>query len=117
MNNMEPKQVADSVENQEWGTTLAPERNDVSTETPTKAQPDKRRDTAAIVGIIMTIVAWVVLVWTDWLSLGLAVIAIIISFIGIKSRHHFIAVTSVIADAVLLLVFSIFWAVILFLLK
>lgn len=88
-----------------------------------EAAVEKPRDKwkiAAIAGFLITLSAWIVLVSSDICSLTCGAVGLIVSCFGTKSSSRGwkdLAITSIVASAVLLLVFAIFWGAIIFALK
>ncbi|MDE7125211.1 MAG: hypothetical protein K2O12_01845 [Muribaculaceae bacterium] len=71
----------------------------------------------AIVGSLLTIIAWILLFWTGFGSFCTAGAALVVSAFGIRSRLKNLAITSIIGAAVLMLVFAIFEGLIFFMLR
>lgn len=96
-------------------TNIAPETTDASVETQNKVQqhPDTLagRRRMVTIGAIFTLIGWLTMMINPWVSLGSTVAGLILSIIGVRipqSPRRNIAITSIIASAVLLVVFALF---------
>ena len=61
----------------------------------------------ALASFIVTIVAWVCLIWQGYVALAIAIMGAVAGFMGVKARRgvlRYLAITSVIASLVLVVV-------------
>ncbi len=86
-------------------------------------QPSQSADTRpakrlpAIFGALLAIVAWVLLFWTGFGSFCTAAASLLVSIFGIRGRLRNLAITSIVAASVLMLVFAIFEGMIFIMLR
>lgn len=74
-----------------------------------------QRRTVAIAAFLVTLVAWLTLPLSYWLSMALALAGLVLAIIGLRQARrcwHNLSLTVLVAAAVLLLVFIVFWAAI-----
>ncbi len=83
---------------------------DTQNKTPHPANIQRRRRMATI-GAVLTLIGWLTMMLNPWVSLGATILGLILSIIGVRipqSPRRNIAITSIIAAAVLLVVFALF---------
>lgn len=105
--------IADSMNSDVTAAATENQAPDGSGQTP----PRPARRFPAILGALLTIAAWVVLFWSGFGSFCVAGAALVVSLFGIRGRMRNLAVTSIVAAAVLMLVFAIFEGLIFFMLS
>ncbi len=71
----------------------------------------------AVLGALLTIAAWVLLFWSGFGSFCTAGEALVVSLFGIRGRLRNLAITSIVAASVLMLVFAIFEGLIFYMLR
>lgn len=71
----------------------------------------------AILGALLVIVAWVLLFWTGFWSFCTAAASLLVSIFGVRGRLRNLAITSIVAASVLMLVFAIFEGMIFMMLR
>lgn len=74
----------------------------------------------SVIGAIFTVGAWCVMMGSEKVSFWCAVIGLVLSCLGVKCGHRGwrnLSITAIIAAAVLLLVYGIFWGAIFFTMK
>lgn len=86
---------------------------------PQQSEPVSRpsRRFPAIMGALLTVVAWVLLFFSGKASFFVALLALVVCCFGLGGARRHLAVTSMVAAGVLILVFAIFEGIILYLLS
>ncbi len=86
---------------------------------PQQSEPATRpsRRFPAVAGALLTIVAWVLLFFSGKASFFVALTAMVVCCFGLGGTRRHLAVTSMVAAGVLMLVFAIFEVIILYLLS
>lgn len=71
----------------------------------------KQGNILGLVGLIISIIAWVILYKYQWGGISFAIISIILSSIGLKGRFHNLAIGGILLSSILLIVMGIMWIV------
>ena len=71
----------------------------------------KQGNIFGLIGLITSIIAWVILYKYQWGGISLAAVSIILSSIGLKGRFHNMAIGGILLSSVLLIIVGIMWAV------
>ncbi len=74
-------------------------------------QKTKQGNILGLVGLIISIIAWIILYKYQWGGISLATISILLSTFGLKGRFHNMAIVGILLSSVLLIVVGIMWAV------
>ena len=83
--------------------------------TATSAPRRSARSMLAAISMVVTVIAWILLMWNGYAALGLGLAAIVLAVVGSRSRSagwRNLAITSLIASAVLVIVMVAFLIVI-----
>ncbi len=74
-------------------------------------QKTKQGNILGLVGLIISIIAWIILYKYQWGGISFATISILLSAFGLKGRFHNMAIVGILLSSVLLIVVGIMWAV------
>lgn len=82
-----------------------------------KTYRSESRRTLVPVGALLVLAGWVTMMLNEWLSLGCTLVGLILSIIGVRipaGPRRNLAITSIVAASVLILVFALFTILIYF---
>lgn len=86
------------------------ETPEVQTDTNNKTFNGRKK--CAVIGFILTVLAWCTMAWYDWIAVVLVVAAIVVSAFGCRlprGGHRNLAITSIVAASALLLAIITIW--------
>jgi hypothetical protein len=98
--------------NQSDSEVKAPQTQGTASKSPRKGDNVGRTGTRkysywALASFIVTVIAWICLMWQGYVALAIAVMGSVAGFMGVKARRgilRYLAITSVIASLVLIVV-------------